>query len=129
LSISCQISWKYKTYFRTNYYSPTLTANQLGPLQLVLNYAAGTVTDDSNFHHRIPGSLVHEKSGHAVCDELKHYYNPAAFLYLRRRLKSFPSTSTIHLWLSKFDGQPDFTQQSFDTIVYFAEGNGAWEDL
>jgi hypothetical protein len=44
-------------------------------------------------------------------------------------LKSFPSTGTIRLWLSKYDRQPDVTQQSFDTIVSFAEGNNAWEDL
>jgi hypothetical protein len=48
---------------------PTIPSNQLGPLQLVLSFATVTVTDDSKFHHRTPGSLVQGKSGHAFSDE------------------------------------------------------------
>ena len=81
----------------------------------------------------IPVSLFQRKSGRAFSDEQKqfattlHYYSPAAYEYLRRRLKSLPSPRTIRQWLSKYDGQPGLTQQSFDTIAAYAAGNNTWE--
>ena len=57
-----------------------------------------------------------------------HYYSPAAYQYLRRHFKLLPSPRTIRDWLSSFNGQPGYTEQSFKTIatkVYARTGKTA----
>jgi hypothetical protein len=86
-----------------------------------------------NAYKDIPVKLFEGKCGRAFSDEQKqfattlHYYSPAAYIYLRRRLKSLPSPRTIRQWLSKYNGEPGLTQQSFDTIAGNACRDSSWE--
>lgn len=80
----------------------------------------------------IPLSLFKGLAGRAYTEDQKqfattlHYYSPAAYEYLRSRVKSLPSPRTIRNWLSTYDGQPGLTQQSFDTIASNVAGPNAW---
>ena len=55
-----------------------------------------------------------------------HYYSPAAYQYLRRHFKLLPSPRTVRDWLSSFNGQPGYTEQSFKTIATKTGGVDAW---
>lgn len=55
-----------------------------------------------------------------------HYYSPAAYQYLRRHFKLLPSPRTVRDWMSSFNGQPGYTEQSFKTIATKTGGVDAW---
>ena len=57
-----------------------------------------------------------------------HYYSPVAYQYLCRHFKLLPSPRTVRDWLSSFNGQPGYMEQSFKTIatkVYARTGKTA----